>query len=92
VPRRTAPPLETVVRAAFAQVQGPLSDLEDPAARVRAVNNVLAAVEEELAALAVIRIEAVLDLRRQGWSLDRIARETGLSKARVAQIARDPRR
>lgn len=59
--------------------------------RISTVGAVLTAVDEELAALAQVRLAAVEELRAQGWSLDAIARATGLSKARVAQIARGTR-
>lgn len=78
-------------RRALSGAAAQFEDLEDPVARISAVSAVLAAVEEVLAVLAQLRIVAVHQLRADGWSLDRIARATGLSKARVAQIARDPR-
>jgi len=48
-------------------------------------------LDGELERLARPRLEAVQALRREGWSCDRIASATGLSKGQVAQLARDPR-
>jgi len=48
------------------------------------------AIDEAQAAIARVRLAAVLELRAQCWSLDQIARATDLSKARAAQLARDP--
>ena len=36
-------------------------------------------------------LQAIADLRRRGWSYDRIVIETNLSKGRVAQLAREAR-
>jgi hypothetical protein len=69
-----------------------LAQPEDPLLVIRAVNNAFAAMDHELERFARVRIMAVRSLRRQGWSYDRIAEATGLSKVRVAQLARDIRR
>ncbi|KQX74497.1 helix-turn-helix domain-containing protein [Aeromicrobium sp. Root472D3] len=60
--------------------------------RIQAVNDFFAQLDLELEQFADVRLEAVRELRSQGWSYDRIARETGLSKARVAQLVKEIRR
>jgi DNA-directed RNA polymerase specialized sigma24 family protein len=68
-----------------------VADLEDPMAVIAAVGDVFACLDDALAELALPRLQAIADLRRQGWSYDRIATETNLSKGRVAQLAREAR-
>ncbi len=63
----------------------------EPVPVIKAVGDAFAALDGELERLAQARLDAVRALRRQGWSYDRIATATGLSKGRVAQLARDPR-
>jgi hypothetical protein len=62
--------------------------VQDPVARIRAVNDFYAQLEFELDQFAAARLEAVSELRALGWSYDRISLATGLSKARVAQLSR----
>jgi hypothetical protein len=57
----------------------------------RAVGDTFAALDAELERIAQVRLHAVRRLRAQGWSYDRIAEATGLSKGRVAQLVRDVR-
>lgn len=59
----------------------------DPAATVRTTSDFLAAMTAELERFAAIRLTAIANLRAHGLSYDRIAATTGLSKARVAQLA-----
>jgi hypothetical protein len=80
------------VRTALQKAAAAVEREADPVERVRAVGVLFAEIDEAQAAIAQVRLTAVLELRAQGWSLDQIGRATGLSKARVAQIARDPRR
>jgi len=68
-----------------------LASLSDPLEAIRAVGDAFAALDVELAELALVRLRAVHVLRSGGWSYDQIAVATGLSKGRVAQLARDPR-
>ena len=68
-----------------------LAALGEPLAVIRGVGDAFAALDGELERLARPRLDAVRALRRDGWSYDRIASATGLSKGRVAQLARDPR-
>ena len=69
-----------------------LSALEDDVTIVRAVGDAFAALDGELERIAKVRLRAVQRLRSQGWSYDRIAQATGLSKGRVAQLSKDERR
>jgi uncharacterized protein YerC len=65
-----------------------LAALGDSAVVVRAVNDFFAQLDFELEAVADVRQDAVLQLRRKGWTLQRIADATGLSVSRVGQISR----
>ncbi|KQZ88429.1 hypothetical protein ASD62_02970 [Phycicoccus sp. Root563] len=68
-----------------------MADLADPLAAIAAVGDTFAALDDALAQLALPRLRAVAELRRQGWSYDRIAAATNLSKGRVAQLAKEAR-
>jgi hypothetical protein len=68
-----------------------LEALTDPIDIVIGVGNAFAALDTELEQLAKVRLKAVRHLRRDGWSYDRIAVATGLSKGRIAQLSKDPR-
>ncbi|GAB3439022.1 hypothetical protein GCM10027517_11950 [Phycicoccus ginsengisoli] len=68
-----------------------MTELEDPLAVIAAVGDVFASLDDALAEVAMPRLRAVAELRRQGWSYDRIAAATQLSKGRVAQLAREAR-
>ncbi len=68
-----------------------LDGMSDPLRQAKAVGDFFAALDAELEAVAMVRLQAVRELRALGWSYDRIARETGLSKGRVAQLVKDPR-
>ena len=68
-----------------------VTDLDEPLVVIAAVGDVFAALDDALEQLALPRLRAVADLRRQGWSYDRIAAATNLSKGRVAQLAREAR-
>ena len=68
-----------------------LAAIQDPVAQARAVGDSFAALDAELEAFAVVRIRAIRALRKEGWSYDRIAKATGLSKGRVAQLVHDGR-
>jgi DNA-directed RNA polymerase specialized sigma24 family protein len=63
-----------------------------PVAAIQAVADVYAALDDALAELGEPRLRALATLRREGWSYDRIAAATSLSKGRVAQLAREARR
>ncbi|GAA2735251.1 hypothetical protein GCM10009867_17130 [Pedococcus aerophilus] len=66
-----------------------LDEPTEPLAVIAGVGEVFASLDDALAELALPRLKAIADLRRQGWSYDRIAAETKLSKGRVAQLARE---
>lgn len=81
--------LSANLRAAITAEAELLEDPENPLATVTAVGDVFAALDDALAEIALPRLRAIADLRRQGWSYDRIAAATNLSKGRVAQLARE---
>jgi uncharacterized protein YerC len=58
---------------------------------IRAVGDFFAQLDFDLEQVADVREDAVRQLRQQGWSYARIAEATGLSQARVAQVARATR-
>ena len=68
-----------------------LAQLDEPLAVIAAVGDTFAALDDALAEIALPRLRAVAQLRRDGWSYDRIAEATQLSKGRVAQLAREAR-
>lgn len=68
-----------------------LQDIEEPQARARAVGDLFAALDTELARIAQVRYAAVREMRRQPMSYQSIADASGLSKGRVAQVLKDPR-
>lgn len=82
-----SPELRDALRAEAAR----LSSLDDPIEAARAVGDLYAALDRELDRVAAVRLKAVRQLRRSGWSYDRIAEATGLSKGRVAQLVKDVR-
>jgi DNA-directed RNA polymerase specialized sigma24 family protein len=79
--------LQTALRAEAERLEA----LSDPVDIVTGVGDTFAALDAELERIAKIRLKAVRRLRRDGWSYDRIAAVTGLSKGRVAQLSKDPR-
>lgn len=79
------------VREALREEASRLEEIEDPLATIRGVGDFFAAIDHELERIAEVRLRAVGALRQQGWSYDRIAAATGLSKGRVAQLVRDQR-
>jgi hypothetical protein len=83
--------LSPEVRQALRGEAAALAALEDPVRRIKAVGDAFAALDGELARIAQVRLAAVRELRRAGWSYDRLAAATGLSKGRIAQLCRDPR-
>lgn len=83
-PGSLAPALE----AAFAAERARLEESDNALSTIRAVNDSFAALDAQLERLAAVRLHAVRSLRSEGWSYDRLAAATGLSKARVAQLSR----
>lgn len=92
-PRAGARPgaLSDEVRTALGEEVARLERIEEPAARSRAVGDLFAALDTELAAIAQVRYKAVREMRSDLMSYQRIADASGLSKGRVAQILKDPR-
>jgi DNA-directed RNA polymerase specialized sigma24 family protein len=78
--------LSRAVRDALELEAQRLRDLPDPVDTIRGVGDAFAAMDVELGRLADVRLEAINALRADGWSYDRIAASTGLSKGRVAQL------
>ena len=83
--------LSPELRAAIATEAAQLDEITEPLAAIDAVGDVFAALDDALAEVALPRLRAIAALRAQQWSYDRIAAATQLSKARVAQLAREAR-
>ena len=83
--------LSPQLRAAITDEAQRVAELEEPLVVIGAVGDLFASLDDALAELAMPRLRAVAQLRRQGWSYDRIAAATGLSKGRVAQLSREAR-
>lgn len=83
--------LSPELRDAITGEASTLAALEEPLAVIEAVGDTFAALDDALAEIALLRLRAIAELRRQGWSYDRIADATSLSKGRVAQLAREAR-
>lgn len=81
--------LSPEVHEAISAEAANLSELGDPLAVIAAVGDTFAALDDALAEIALPRLRAIAQLRRQGWSYDRLAAATDLSKGRVAQLARE---
>jgi uncharacterized protein YerC len=80
--------LSPELQAALLAESHSLGGVVDAVERIKAVNDFFAQLDIELEHFADTRLEAVSELRAQGWSYDRISKETGLSKARVAQLVK----
>lgn len=85
---RPAPWLPAALLVALDCEANRVNRIDEPATIISAVNTFMAAMEQELGRFGTIRLSAVAALRQQGTSYDRIAASTGLSKSRVAQLAR----
>jgi DNA-directed RNA polymerase specialized sigma24 family protein len=68
-----------------------IAKLPDPVSIIKTVGDTFAALDGELERMAAVRLSAVRRLRDDGWSYDRIAAATGLSKGRVQQLSNDSR-
>ncbi|WP_297782763.1 hypothetical protein [Aeromicrobium sp.] len=77
------------LEAALLKESRALGGLVEAVDRIKAVNDFFAQLDLELEQFADVRLEAVRELRAQGWSYDRIAAATSLSKARVAQLVKE---
>jgi hypothetical protein len=83
--------LSPELREAISEEAQRVADLEEPLAVIAAVGDTFASLDDALAEVAMPRLRAIADLRRQGWSYDRIVDATHLSKGRVAQLSREAR-
>lgn len=79
------------LRDAFTNELKELRKVRDPEERIRIVGDLFAALDDPVEQLTTLRLEAVGELRKQGWTYDRLASLSGLSKTRIAQLARDER-
>jgi uncharacterized protein YerC len=77
------------MRAAIEAEMRTAAALVDPVERIKFVSDFFAAIDGGLEQVAEVRLDAVAALRAQGLTYDRIAEVTGLSKPRVAQLARE---
>ncbi len=66
-----------------------LRAIRDPWERVGVATALLTAVQEEARAVALLRDETITQLRLAGNSYGDIAKATGLTRARIAQIVRE---
>ncbi len=80
-----SPELRDAVRSEAARI----ADLEDPITVIKTTGDAFAALDSELERIADVRLAAIRRLREEGWSYDRIAAATGLSKTRVAKLSRE---
>jgi uncharacterized protein YerC len=78
-------------RAAIATEARRLESAGTPVDVIRGVGDAFAALDDEVAQFAAVRLRAIAELRGQGWTYSKISDETGLSEARVAQLARAAR-
>lgn len=76
------------LREAIKEEAQRLDELEDAVITVRSAGDFFAQLDLEMEAITEVRARAVRRLRSDGWAYTRIAAETGLSYARVAQLAR----
>ena len=79
--------LSAQLREAIVAEGADLDAVEEPFA----VTDTFAVLDDALEAIALPRLRAIAELRRQGWSYDKLAAATDLSKGRVAQLAREAR-
>jgi hypothetical protein len=71
-------------------VEAELAGLEqlDAGAQVRELSRLMSALDQLNARLAQLRLDAVADMREANLTYEQIAEQSGLSYARVAQLAR----
>ncbi|MEZ0579294.1 hypothetical protein [Nocardioides sp. MH1] len=69
-----------------------MDEVDDPLAVVAAVGDAFAALDDALEEIAVPRLRAIARLRAEGWTYERLAQVSGLSKGRIAQLAREAAR
>lgn len=79
------------MREAIAAEAARLDALDDDVASIRATGEVFNALEDAILVIGEPRLRALVLLRAQGWSYNRLVDATGLSKTRVAQLVREAR-
>lgn len=80
------------MRAAIALEVDRLNAIEDPIARIQAVGELFNGLDDAVVELGNPRLNALLELQRDGWSYNRIVEATSLSKGRVSQLVHEARR
>lgn len=80
--------LPPALAAALQEERDRLAQVPDPQERIRLVGDFFAALDGPLAGIAQVRLDAVKELRRQGWTYEKLRDISGLSKSRVAQLSR----
>ena len=75
-PGQSSPELKAAITAEGEH----LTRLEEPLVVIKAVGDTFAALDDALAEIALPRLKANAALRRDGWSYDKIAEATSLSK------------
>lgn len=78
--------LSDELRTAIAAEAQQLAQIETLVGRIDGVADVIAAVEGALDGVRAVRLDAIAQLRRAGWSYDRIAAVSSMSKSRVKQL------
>ena len=68
-----------------------LAEVDGDATTIDAVSEAIAAIDEHLDVVRQLRWDAIVSLRDEGWSYDRIAAATSLSKTRLRQLAGEAR-
>jgi hypothetical protein len=63
-----------------------LRDITSPVDRAYLATQLHDVCARGVSAIAAVRVQALCELREAGWSLSRIARTFGISRARVAQL------
>ena len=79
------------MRVAIDEEVASVAAIEGAIARIDDASDVLAAVDEAMGAVRAVRLAAVTELREAGWSYDRIAAASSLSKSRVKQLVEEGR-
>lgn len=83
--------LSEQMREAITAEAARLDGLDDDLATIRATGEVFNALDDAILAIGEPRLRALVRLRAQGWSYNRLVDATGLSKTRVAQLVREAR-
>jgi hypothetical protein len=79
------------MRDAIAAEAARLDDVDDDVEAIRATGELFNALDDAILAIGEPRLRALVRLRAQGWSYNRLVEATGLSKTRVAQLVKEAR-